>query len=194
MPRPRKAPELRQNRATKDLASVDSGSSVVVHAPFGVPEVPAPDSGWLKATVEAWDDLWASPLASEIKGTDMPALRRCFEWRDEQVRCRRRAKALRKLATGEPMVPGSKGQPVANPLFDVAKAADDEALAIETRIVALEDRLALSPKARLTLGVTVQKGVSLQQQNALIAEAIREEIAGAPDPRSESGVPTTSTG
>jgi hypothetical protein len=186
MARPRKTPERRQNRATRDLEPVAS----VVAADFG----PKPSSTWLKATVDQWVDLWASDLATQILDTDRPALVRLFDWRDEQARCRRRAKAARDGADESPLVDGSKGQPVANPLYEIAKWNDDEALAIETRIVALEDRLALSPKARLTLGVTQQKGQSLAMQNAQIASAIAEVMRDSPDPRTVGRKPATGTG
>lgn len=186
VPRERKPPERRQNRATKDLPVL----AAVVDLPSAGPD---PDTAWLEVTKTQWSELWASPLASELKGTDMPGLYRCFEWRDEQRRCRLRAKALRKQADAAPLVDGSKGQPVPNGLYDIAQAQDAEALAIESRIVALEDRLALSPKARLSLGVTVAKGVSLQAQNAQIARAIQEAMRDAPDPRASVGVTATHT-
>lgn len=186
MPRERKPAERRQNRSTRDLEPVDT---TVITGNFA----PAPLNSWLKDTADQWSDLWMSDLSSQIRNTDHPALIRLFDWRDEQARCRKRAKAARKVAESEPTVEGSKGQPVANPMWDVAKSQDDLALQIETRIVALEDRLALSPKARLAIGVTQQKGQSLAMANAQIAAAIEKEMRAATDPRSIGGKPSAST-
>lgn len=173
MPTPRKPADRRQNRATSDLAPVSTLT----------PTTPDPDSGWLAETKRQWADLWASALADYVQSTDEPGLRRCFMWRDELVRCQRKARALRKLAEKEPLVLGSMGQPTANPMFAVANQLDDRALSIESKIVALEDRLALSPKARLALGVTEQKGMNLAAQNAAIAAALQEATTSASDPR-----------
>lgn len=171
---PRKPPARRQNRSTQD-------AEVVELAP--APSVPEPDRGWLADTADQWHELWDSELAAYIRATDMPALRRLFSWRDELVRSRRKARTYRKEAEGAPLVPGSTGQMVANPLFALADKLDDRALSIESKIVALEDRLALSPKARLALGLTEQKGMNLAAQNARIAAALREAVTDAPDPR-----------
>lgn len=89
---------------------------------------------------------------------------------------------------------GSQGQPVKNPLFGVVASATQEALAIESRIVALEDRLALSPKARLTIGVTQQKGQSLAMANAEIARAIQEAMHDETDPRASRRKSAKETG
>lgn len=187
MARPRKPTDRRQNRSTRDLEPVEA---VVIAGDF----TPKPSGSWLKDTVDQWTILWGSDLATQILDTDRPALFRLFEWRDEQLRCKRRARAARKKADDEPLVEGSKGQPVANPLYEVAKWNDDEALAIESRIVALEDRLALSPKARLTIGVTQQKGQSLAMANASIAAAIQEAMNDTSDPRAPRRKSTKKTG
>lgn len=179
---PRKSPERRQGRGTRDLAIVADVVPEVLAD--GIPE---PDREWLPETRSEWAELWRSDLSRRIEPVDGPAVRRLFEWRDEQTRARRRAKVLRSEAEKEATVVGSKGQPVANPLFSTADAADAQALAIETRIVALEDRIGLSPKARLNLGVTEQHGMNLAARNAQIAAAIREAMSSATDPRAVPG-------
>lgn len=179
---PRKPPERRQRRGTSDLQVVAEVVPTVL-----VDGVPEPDREWLPEVAAEWTELWRSDLARRVEVVDHPAVRRLFEWRDEQYRARRRAKVLRAEAEKEATVVGSKGQPVANPLFATADAADAQALAIETRIVALEDRIGLSPKARLALGVTEQQGMNLAARNAQIAAAIREAMHGASDPRALPG-------
>ena len=188
MPRPRKPANTRQNRATKDLGKSKPGVGL---APNGVSKAPSAmpfeaDPKWLMATREDWLALWKSELSSEITVTDYPALLRLFGWRDEQRRCRKRASHCRKEAEKNPFIEGSKGQPVLNPMFDIASKDESMAIAIEAKVVALEDRLAMSPKARLNIGVTQQRGVSLTAQNQALAWAISEGIKNGAkkDPRS----------
>lgn len=193
MGRPRKTPERRQNRATKDLDVVDA--EVVELAPAGDNDVPEPDREWLAETKRQWYETLRSQLAGHYHETDMAALHRLFMWRDELTRARRSAKAMRRQANSEALVTGSKGQPVANPLFDVAASLDAQALTIEGKVTALEDRLGLSPKARLGLGLTREKGLNLAAQNAKLAEAIREAMGGghASDPRALPRDPAVET-
>ena len=174
----RKSPERRQRNNTKDLVVLTSSTPM---------KTPPAVTGWLAETKREWAELWSSNLASRIEPTDHPAVRRLFAWRDKQIRSERRATALRKVAEREPLVEGSKGQLVANPMWGAADSADAEALQIESRIVALEDRLGLSPKARLALGVTEQKGMNLAGQNARLAVAIQEAMSSAEDPRALEG-------
>lgn len=182
MPRERKPAAQRQNRSTKDLEPVEA--TVVTLVPASSPaNLPEADSSWLAETKREWDAVHQSVLAGYINETDVPGLRRCMQWRDEQRRCMKRARTYRKLAEETPMVEGSTGQLKASPMFELANKEDDRALVIEAKIVALEDRLALSPKARLALGVTEQKGHNLAAQNTLLAQAIAEAMNDAPDPR-----------
>lgn len=182
MPRERKPAAQRQNRATKDLEPIEA--TVVALVPSGSPAaLPDADPSWLAETKREWVAVHQSVLAGYINETDVPSLRRCMVWRDEQRRCMKRAKAYRKAAEENPIVEGSMGQVKASPMFELAAKEDDRALVIESKIVALEDRLALSPKARLALGVTEQKGHNLAAQNAILATEIRKAMNDAPDPR-----------
>src|SRR6266545_414479 len=107
--------------------------------PGGKKGLTAPDpSGGLTAAVRRqWEDLWASPLAALVEGTDLPALERLFLLYDERERC---WKAYRKAR----LVKGSQGQPVMSPLARQVALLDVE-------IRHLEDRFGLSPRARLRL-------------------------------------------
>jgi hypothetical protein len=169
VPRERKPVERRQRRNTKDLEPRPGPAVAVLPSRSS----PTPGSGWLTATRAEWAQLWSTAVGDYLLDSDVGALRRCFAWRDELRRLRTKARRVREVAEAEPLTRGSTGQAVANPLFAVADRLDDRALSIETRIVALEDRLALSPKARLNLGVTEQKGANLAAQNAAIAAAVR---------------------
>jgi P27 family predicted phage terminase small subunit len=140
---PPKPPERRQRRNTPSLN--------LVVAPAAKPAkpdsagIPEPSREWLAVTRDEWLSVWAGELATLAynKSTDLNALYRLFGLRDDRERCRR---AFRK----EPLVEGSKGQPVANPLAGLIPGYDRD-------ILALEDRFGLSPKARLMLGVTLGK-------------------------------------
>jgi P27 family predicted phage terminase small subunit len=104
-------------------------------------ETPEPVKGWLKGTADDWQALWADPLAAAYRPTDVEALCRLFSLRDDRERFRR---AVRKA----PLVTGSTGQTVLNPLARQMSTLDAE-------IRQLEDRFGLTPAARLRLGITL---------------------------------------
>lgn len=174
----RKSPERRQGHQTKD---------VVVPAAVAAPvKLPSPERSWLAATKADWKVFWESDLARFVRPTDRPAVKRLFRLRDQLVRAQRLAAELRELAMENPVVPGSMGQQVANPMFRASDSAAAEALALEPRVVALEDRIGLSPRARLALGVTEQEAMNLVGRNELLAQKLLE-VTSAPDPRAVEG-------
>lgn len=134
MPAHRKRPDQRQNNRP-DRAPLE----VVV--PITPPPPPAPLRGWRKATRDAWVSYWRSEVSAAAQDVDLPSLRRLFTMLDVQAQCWARYAA-------EPYVDGSKGQPVSNPALD-------DALKLERAVVALEDRLGLSPKARANLAISI---------------------------------------
>ena len=153
MPQPKKPAERRQRGArTKDVGEVVAlprGQAAVVQA--------TADLAWRDEVQVAWAELWSSPLAGHIKPTDVPALRRLFDYRHSLAVARDKFEA-------EPESVGSMGQPVLSPW-----AAEIQRL--EGVIQKLEDRFGLTPLARLRLGVTFEEGVSLASRNAsLLAE------------------------
>lgn len=115
--------------------------------------------------------MWSSSLAATWQPeTDLPALVRLIQLVDEAERFRR---AGRK----SPLVEGSQGQPVVNPLL---KQRD----ALLSEIRQLEDRFGLSPAARLKLGVVFADAHrSIEQLNAQIVEAAADDD----DPRLSGG-------
>lgn len=155
---PPKPPGRRQRSSTRALG--------VVEAP-PVPEIPAPPRGLLKVTREAWAAFWASPVAGAVDPvSDLAAVVRLFELRDERERCWRAVRSER-------LVVGSRGQPALNPLCRRVSTLDRE-------ITALEDRFGLSPLARLKLGVQFNEAArSLEELNRLLARVDDDE----PDPR-----------
>ena len=100
---------------------------------------PDPPRTWLAVTKATWRTFWRSPLAPFVIEAEVDILERLFEMRDMQRRFRR--EGLKR-----PIVPGSQGQPVTNPLFD-------EADRLEPLIQRLEDKFGKTPLARLKLGV-----------------------------------------
>lgn len=93
-------------------------------------------------TRERWRRYWASPISQLVEVTDSPALERMFRLYDERDR------AGRTLRRQGPLVRGSQGQPVLNPVARYVAQCDAE-------IRSLEDRFGLSARARLQLGITV---------------------------------------
>lgn len=110
----------------------------------------------LPETVQAWDRLWSSDVVGVVDlRSDMETVVRWASLLDERERSFRAFRRHR-------LVEGSKGQPTLNPMWDVVRACD-------TELRALEDRIGLSPKARLQLGITfAEAGKSLDELNRLL--------------------------
>lgn len=112
----------------------------------------------LAETVQAWDRLWRSNVVSVVDlASDMEAVVRWVSLLDERERAFRAFRRKR-------VVEGSQGQPTLNPLWKVVSSCDSE-------LRALEDRIGLSPKARLQLGITYGEAVkSLDELNDMFDE------------------------
>ena len=112
----------------------------------------------LDSTVEAWDRLWSSDVATVLDlRSDMESVLRWAALLDERERTFRAFRRNR-------LVAGSMGQLVLNPLWAVVRACD-------TELRALEDRIGLSPKARLQLGITYGEAAkSLDEMNRMLEE------------------------
>ena len=163
MPR-RKRPDRRQGRGTADLKAVpDLANSRDTPAP---PRIDGRQL--LKVTRDAWDTYWASELPAYATDSDRPALVRLFTMYDLRERMQRTL-----LADG-PFTTGSTGQLVSHP-------AAKELAALDARIVALEDRFGLSPKARLGLGIDL--GRATRSLEGINAGFTAPDEADRPDPR-----------
>lgn len=148
-----KNPEERQRRnAAKNLELVVPALEQPAAAEGGAPE---PPDYLLPVTVTRWAAYWTSPVAKLVDAvSDLPALERLFWLYDDLERSR-----LAVAETGH-VIKGSKGQTVMNPLLRHMQAQ-----AAETR--QLEDRFGLSPRARLSLNLTLgQAAQSLADLNA----------------------------
>jgi P27 family predicted phage terminase small subunit len=143
-----KDPEKRQRRnGAAPLEAITGGMAPV--------EVPVPPAGLLKGTRERWSAYWASPVAQLADPvSDLAALVRLFRLYDDLERSHN---AVRRQGH---MVRGHRDQQVMNPLLKHMQL-----LMAEVR--QLEDRFGLSPRARLSLNVTLGEAAkSLADLNA----------------------------
>lgn len=132
MGRPRVADDRRQGADPPTLELV---------TPFGAElAVPDPDPGWSEATVAEWESWWGSDVARLVDPeSETPIVRRLFDVLNQ-------AAEFEAAGRLEPMVAGSTGQLVINPLLKHAQGLRDEARRDESV-------LGRGPKRRLDLGI-----------------------------------------
>jgi P27 family predicted phage terminase small subunit len=112
-----------------------------------------PPEGISDQAVEAWNAYWADNVAQVQTPVDRPVLLRWVTEMDRYLR-------LVAEADRQPVVKGSQGQPVENPLYGVAY----KALAV---VQACEKQLGMGPLNRSALGIAVIAEVkSLAEMNA----------------------------
>lgn len=175
MPGPAPKPKVKRQRAKSHARPEvgDIGRKADLRSVDGAKVVPTAPPGLSVGGKTLWKEFWASPLAEIVDvRTDLPALRRLFGLRDEQVR-------LAKVADKTPTVQGSTGQPVMNPLYKRVNELD-------SKINQLEDRFGFTPMARLKLGITFAEGTkSWEELNASLAASRADDEAPArrADPR-----------
>ncbi len=116
---------------------------------------------WLKLTRDDYTAFQTTAVAQLVGVEDLPLVRRLFNLRDDHER-------LTRAARKEPLVAGSQGQLVENP---VAKRADR----IMGEITRLEDKLGLNPVARMRLAVST---ADAQKSAADMAREIYGSHAG----------------
>lgn len=124
-------------------------------------EWPKPQRHWLKVTKDDYAAFQGAPVAQVIGVEDLPVVRRLFNLRDDHERCSRAARK-------NPMVKGSQGQDVENPL---AKRADR----IMGEITRLEDKLGLNPVSRMRLAISTADARRSADEIAREAYAIELE-------------------
>jgi phage terminase small subunit len=103
--------------------------------------IPAPPTGLLKQTREAWDEFWCSDLARLIdrRNEGRGIIYRYFALFDEWARARTAYKRQR-------LVKGSTGQTVVNPAFKAW-------MQIGSELLKLEKETGLTTKGRLLFGL-----------------------------------------
>lgn len=132
MPPRRKPDEERQRTNTPAL-------ELVVPLDVRV-DIPPAGDGWRDDTVAEWESWWGSEIARMIEAdSEAPIVFRMFDLLDQAAR-------FEALGREQPMVEGSTGQAVINPLLKHAQALRDEARRDEAVI-------GRGPKRRLDLGI-----------------------------------------
>lgn len=121
---------------------------------------PAMPTGLLKSTRDKWEAFWKSSVARTVDQRSDMLVERLFRYYDEWERCSRVFRRKR-------IVTGSTGQPVINP-------AGKAMLDLETRIIKLEERIGLTPRDRMALGI-----------QAATAKTIVDELGDAFDEEDE---------
>jgi P27 family predicted phage terminase small subunit len=123
--------------------------------PVKAPPMP---SGFLVSTQALWRSFWKSALARAVElDTDLAAIQRLFTLYDERERAYRGFRKKR-------LIEGSLGQSALNPLGRAMATFDAE-------IRQLEDRLGLTPRARLQLGIVFGEAAkSLQELNRALEQ------------------------
>lgn len=164
MPTPSKPAERRQRRnKPKEI------DSQVVELNTAL--VPDPPKGLSAARKREWQTVWSSELgASWNQDSDLIAVTRLFTLYDRLTKYEREAEKDGLVQKG------STGQKSLHPLM---KAAD----ALRSQVLALEDRMGLSPMARLKLGIALGDAQqSLDEMNRRLA-AGEEDDDDEFDPR-----------
>lgn len=133
-----------------------------------------PPDGLSKETLMLWDAYWDDPVSKVQTSVDRGVLLRWITEHDRYLR-------LAAEADLQPIVPGSKGQDVANPRYGLA----DRALAAAERC---ERQLGIGGLNRSNLGIAVVAGQrSLAEMNAQYgganANGNRTEVPPRRDPR-----------
>lgn len=128
--------------ARRRLTVVDGGKTKPAASPPAKSSTPVADPDWLAATKKQWVAFWVSTPAKKIEASlDVPAVERLFTLYDE------RARSLKEFRKAR-LVRGSQDNMVLNPLGRQINS-------LNTQILALEDRLGLSPMARLKLNISL---------------------------------------
>ena len=161
--RTKKSPERRQGRGTKDIG-------VLPQIPVSEASIPVAPAHLSERWKSSWAVFWSSPFSQLVAPAQHPAVERLFGLYDERER-------MDAFIRQEPMLAGSQGQPVVNPMYRQRTAADAE-------IRQLEDRLGLNPRSGLQLGIQFSEAArSLEELNARIAYAASIEQSEEDDPR-----------
>lgn len=157
-PAPKKAEDKQgKSSTTGSTLKVIEGNPLLAHPP-------EPSHEWTPRQLEDWETFWTTDVAGAVAESDLPALYRLFDLRDEIER-------LMAVAKLEPMTQGSTGQLVVNPAY---KQADT----FRSEVRQLEDRFGLNPSARAKLGF---EGARAQRSLDDLNAAMRRNPE--PDPR-----------
>ncbi len=162
--RPRKPDAQRQGHRTLSVVPLQAAV-----ARFVVPEPPLTVLGEQLAvrSLLLWDRLWLAPVARALDGVD--GIDRYVV--DEWIRAVDRIEHLDRVIQETPLVRGSKGQPVANPLA----AERDEQRRVIWRA---QEKLGLTPQDRARLGLVIGEVSGIARMNEVLDAATRNEAFG----------------
>ena len=156
----------RQRRNRQPHLEVHSGTVPDIQ-PSNLPavrsEMPPYPKSILKVTKQLWATYWQSEIAVVATAVDLAIVERLHRRYDERERAYREVRKSGRLAIG------SQGQKVLHPLLKYIDQCEQE-------IRQLEDRLGLSPHARLRMGATLAGAKrTLEQVNASLDGAEPED-------------------
>jgi phage terminase small subunit len=132
-------------------------------------KAPAPSFGWLAETRDAWAEFWTSRSSDLVdRASDLTAVRHLFTLYDERSRAFAAYRRQR-------LVRGSKKQMVANPVYKVARA-------IQQEIRQLEQQFGIGERSRRALGIVGREPTLDEMNRALEADFSdpREDEAAPP--------------
>jgi P27 family predicted phage terminase small subunit len=138
----RKPPERRQNRITRDIGPIREAG-----------KAPPMPRGLCKAAQDAWTAYWSDHVSGATTGSDLALITRWIKNLDRYHR-------LVAQADRKPVVRGSKGQDIGNPLYQLV-------FKLEAAIEKAEQQLGVGPLNRHKLGLMVTESFkSLADLNA----------------------------
>lgn len=135
------------------------------------PRLPRPRHTFEPTTLDAWDGFWTQDVAATVTEADWAIVWAWIEALDDAAK-------KRLTADLEPLVTGSMGQLVANPLYQVA--ASREAVALQCA-----RQLGIGPRNRMDLGLALYNGQKARAEAAAAAADAEgdEDDDDADDPR-----------
>ncbi|WP_034088848.1 P27 family phage terminase small subunit [Streptacidiphilus albus] len=160
MPRTKKpagAAVDRRNGRKAELVAVAGGRLALPDPPPGVE--------WCADAVTAWSRYWDDPVASALTPADEHLVTRWLEALNRYL-------LMSRTADQSPLVTGSQGQDVLNPLYRAAE------LAFKT-VEACEKQIGIGPANRASLGIALlTEKRTLASMNAAY---VAKEVTGAQD-------------
>jgi hypothetical protein len=144
------APKDLERRQTRE--PVGAGGKPRLQVVRSISQAPEPRKEWLEETKSGWGNYWASDISALVQPHQVQAVERMFSLIDQRERAY--------IATRKrPLVDGSQGQKVLNPLLRQIAVWDAE-------IRQLEDRFGGNPRALLALGQSFGDAArSLEEMN-----------------------------
>lgn len=163
MPRTKKAPGTAVDQRNGRRAELVVSAAVV-------PDLPRPRESFQPLALTAWDGYWSDAVAGTVTGADLMIVHTWITSYDD-------AMTRRAMADLEPLVEGSMGQMIENPMYKVANAAMAMAMACAKQ-------LGIGAKNRADLGVTlIAERSALDDMNARYMDWGDDDDGDDDDPR-----------